>query len=185
MNYKKVNKIEVLIKKKKSSSYFYNQEQIPGESYAVRFAEADRIIFGEKNQPYELYSNQFIPLWEEATIWERLDKDGMYNKLITGGGIVHAQIGEKVTSKQAEKIIKYAVNAGAEHFALNAIYSECSGRSDGESHTTFGKQEKCSICGSEIIEQYSRVIGFFSPVSSWNKTRREEDFPKRTFVNLD
>lgn len=163
----------------------YNIEQIPGESYAVRFAEADRAIFGKEVQPYELYSNQFIPLWEEATIWERLDKDGMYNKLITGGGIVHAQIGEKITSKQAEKIIKYAVNAGAEHFALNAVYSECSGEIGGESHTTFGKQEKCSICGSEIIEQYSRVVGFFTPVSSWNPVRKNWEFNRRTFVSLD
>ena len=164
----------------KKYGIFSNIEQIPAESYAVRFAEADRVIFGKESQPYELYSNQFIPLWEEATLWERLDKDGMYNKLITGGGIVHAQIGEKVTPKQAEKIIKYAVNAGAEHFALNAVYSECE-----NGHCLFGKSDICKECGGKIIEQYSRVVGFFVPVSSFNKTRREWEFPKRTFVNLD
>lgn len=157
----------------------FNIEQIPAESFAIRFAEADKILFGDK-QPFEMYSNQFIPLWEEATIWERLDKDGMYNKLLTGGGIVHAQIGEKVTAKQAEKIIKYAVNAGAEHFALNSIYSECKNK-----HTSFGNLSVCPICGGEIVEKYTRIVGFFTPVSSWQKTRREWEFPKRTFVNLD
>lgn len=158
----------------------YNIEQIPAESYAVRFAEVDRLIYRKEKQPYELYSNQFIPLWEEATLWERLDKDGMYNKLITGGGIVHAQIGEKITSKQAEKIIKYAVNAGAEHFALNSVYSECI-----DGHCTFGKSILCPICGKEIIEYYTRIVGFFTPVSSWNKVRREWEFDKRKFVSID
>jgi ribonucleoside-triphosphate reductase len=164
----------------KKYGIFSNIEQIPAESFAVRFAEADRILFGKENQPYELYSNQFIPLWEEATIWERLDKDGMYNKLITGGGIVHAQIGEKVTPKQAEKIIKYAINAGAEHFALNSIYSECE-----NGHCLFGKTEICKECGGKIVEQYSRVVGFFVPVSSWNKVRRDWEFGRRKFVSLE
>lgn len=156
-----------------------NIEQIPAESFAIRFAEADKVLYNNK-VPYELYSNQFIPLWENATIWERLDKDGKYNKLITGGGIVHAQIGEKVTAKQAEKIIKYAINSGAEHFALNSIYSECE-----DGHTTFGDSNKCPLCAKEIIEKYTRIVGFFTPVSSWQKTRREWEFPKRTFVNIE
>jgi ribonucleoside-triphosphate reductase (formate) len=164
----------------KKHSVPFNIEQIPAESYAIRFADVDKLLYGKEKQPFEMYSNQFIPLWEEATLWERLDKDGMYNKLVTGGGIVHAQIGERVTSKQAEKIIKYAVNAGAEHFALNSIYSECV-----DNHTTFGDSNICPICGKDIIEKYTRVVGFFTPISSWNTTRREWEFPRRTFVSLE
>lgn len=156
-----------------------NIEQIPGESFAIRLLKADKIIFGDDKLPYNLLSNQFIPLWEEATIWEKLDADGKYNKLITGGGIVHAQIGEKVTAKQAEKIIKYAVNSGCEHFALNAIYSECEA-----GHVSFGKYEICPICQKKIVEKYTRIVGFFTPVSSWQDVRRNWEFDKRTFVEL-
>lgn len=165
----------------KSSEYgiIGNIEQIPGESMAARLVKADKILFGEENVPFTLYSNQFVPLWKKASIWERLEEDGKVNQLITGGGIVHAQIGEKVTSIQAKKIIKYAVGCGCEHFALNPVYSECV-----DGHTTFGKFDTCPVCGKEIDTHYTRVVGFFTPVKDWKYERREWEFNKRKFVEL-
>ena len=154
-----------------------NIEQIPGESFASRLANADKILFGEEIVPYQLYSNQFVPLWEDATVWERMEIDGKYNKLITGGGIVHAMIGERVTPLQAEELIKYAISCGCEHFALNAVYSQCE-----NSHTSFGKNEICPICGAKIIDYLTRVVGFFVPVSNWDKVRRTWEFERRTFI---
>jgi ribonucleoside-triphosphate reductase len=157
-----------------------NIEQIPAESFAVRLAKADKIIFGEENIPYKMYANQFIPLWEEASVWERMDEDGKYNKLITGGGIVHIQIGEKITPLQAEKIIKYSVNSGCEHFALNSVWSECD-----NGHVNFGDVDVCPTCGAKIKEKYTRVVGFFTPVSSWLKERREWEFGERKFCTIN
>lgn len=156
-----------------------NIEQIPAESFAIRLVKADKLIYGDEKVPFVLYANQFIPLWEDASIWEKMDADGKYNKLITGGSLVHVQIGERVTSKQAEKIIKYSVNSGCEHIALNSVWSECENK-----HTTFGKNETCPTCRANIIEQYTRIVGFFTPVSSWQKERREWEFPRRTFSEL-
>jgi ribonucleoside-triphosphate reductase len=157
-----------------------NIEQIPAESMAVRLAKIDQLLFDESRVPYKMYANQFIPLWNDATLWEKLAADGKYNKLITGGGIVHAQIGERVTPEQAREIINYAIEAGCEHFALNAVYSQCD-----NNHTTFGKITKCPVCGSENVDYLTRVVGFFTRVSNWNKTRREWEFPKRTFVSIE
>lgn len=156
-----------------------NLEQIPAESFAVRLAKVDKLLFGEELVPYQMYANQFIPLWKDATIWERMEVDGQYNKLITGGGICHAMISEKVTGLQAEKLIKHAVNVGCQHFALNSVYSQCE-----QGHCSFGKHEICPECGEKIVDCLTRVVGFFVPVSSWEKTRREWEFPKRTFVQL-
>lgn len=156
-----------------------NIEQIPAESFAIRLAKADKLLYGEKQVPFKMYANQFIPLWENASIWDKMDMDGKYNKLITGGGIVHIQIGERVTSKQAEKIIRYSINSGCEHFALNSVWSECE-----KGHTNFGKLDKCPVCQSNIVEYYTRVVGFFTPVSSWQDIRREWEFPNRTFVPM-
>lgn len=156
-----------------------NIEQIPAESMAVRLAKADRILFGEEKVPYKLYANQFIPLWKEASIWKKMMKDGYYNQLITGGGIVHAQIGERVTPKQAKSIIEFSIKSGCEHFALNAVYSVCD-----HGHTTFGKQKTCPICGSQNVDHYTRVVGFFTKVENWNPVRRDWEFDRRTFVTL-
>lgn len=166
------NKSEVI----NGVKFFYNAEQVPAESFAIRLVNADKYIYGEENIPYQLYSNQFIPLWEKATIWERMEIDGKYNALITGGGIVHINIGERTTSIQSKKIIEFAVKSGSEHFALNAVYSECE-----NGHTTFGKSEICPICSGKIIEMYTRVVGFNTPVSSWQDVRRNWEFPKRSF----
>jgi len=157
----------------------WNIEQVPGEAMAVRLCDVDRKIFGEEAVKQTLYSNQFVPLWEDKSIWERMDADGKYNKLYTGGGICHFNLGEKITSEQAKKIIDYAVQSGCEHFALNSIYSQCE-----ENHVFFGNNEVCPQCGKKIKERFTRVVGFFTPVSSWNKVRRTWEFPKRKFSSI-
>jgi len=159
--------------------YVFNIEQIPGESYAVRLCNVDKLLFGEELVTCKLYANQFLPLWEDATVWEKLDIDGKYNKLITGGSLVHAQLGEKITKTQAKEIINYAVKSGCEHFALNSIYSKCE-----NGHMTMGDISTCPICKGEIVDKYTRVVGFMVPVSSMNKVRREWEFPRRTFAKI-
>jgi len=158
----------------KEYNLIVNIEQIPGESFAIRLANADRLLYGEDKVPYKLYANQFIPLWEKTTIWERLEKDGKYNQLITGGGIVHATIIEDITGLQARRLIDFAIRCGCEHFALNKIISLCE-----KNHSSTGDFEICPICKSPIIEKYTRVVGFFTPISSFNPIRREWEFPRR------
>lgn len=157
----------------------YNIEQIPGESMAPKLAMVDKMLFGESNVPYELYSNQFVPLWADANIYERMKVDGKYNQLFTGGGIVHFNLGERVSEEQAKSLIKYAAEVGCEHFALNPVYSECE-----SGHNSFGKHEECPVCGKKIVNYYTRVVGFFVPVSSFNTTRRNWEFPKRLFTKI-
>lgn len=154
----------------------FNIEEIPAETMAVRLCDADKIIYGKKDVPYELYSNQFIPLWVKSSLWNRMKEDGKYNQLLTGGGIVHFNLGEKTTPEQNYDIYKYSVECGCEHFALNPVYSLCE-----NNHYEFGNHEKCPICGGKIVDHYTRVIGFFTPVSSWNKTRKLWEFPRRDF----
>ena len=152
-----------------------NIEQIPGESFAVRLADADRILFGDR-QPYPLYSNQFTPLWKDATLFEKFDLDGRYIKKLTGGGITHGQCADELTSQQKITVIGYAVIAGCEHFALNRIYGMCE-----HGHVFKGKHDVCPVCSGKIDKIFTRVVGFFTELSSWNKVRREIEFPMRKF----
>ena len=164
----------------KELGLFSNIEQIPGESYAVRLATVDNLIFDEDIIDAPLYANQFVPLWEDATIWEKLEADGKYNQLLTGGGIVHAQLGSKTTPSQNKKIIEYAIKCGCEHFVLNSVYSKCPKCGAVYDH----KVASCSKCGhNEHMEYYSRVVGFFVPVDSWNPTRRNWEFQRRTYID--
>ena len=161
-------------------NFIWNIEEIPGESFAVRLANADRLIYDNPYNLDPLYSNQFVPLWKDATIYDKMIADGKYNQLLTGGGIVHIQINSEITATQARNIINQAVSCGCEHFALNAVYTKCLDCG----HVVKDKTSHCPKCNSKKVDYYTRVVGFFVPVSSWNKTRREWEFPNRTFVDL-
>ena len=39
----------------------------------------------------------------------------------------------------------------------------------------------CPHCGGHSLGYFTRTIGYFTPVDSWNKTRREWEFPRRKF----
>lgn len=149
-----------------------NTEEIPAESMMTRLAKVDNLLFGI---PEKIYSNQFVPLFEEGhNVFERLEIDGRYGKLLSGGGIVHASLGERTTPEQSEKLITHAAKVGCNHFALNPCYSICE-----NDHSTFGKVETCPICGKPIKDYLTRTIGYFSRVSNWNNNKRENDFEKR------
>lgn len=160
--------------------FMHNQEQIPGESFAVRLATSDKMLFGNPYNLTNLYSNQFISLWEDKTIAEKINRDGQLNKLLTGGGIVHINVKSSVTPTQAEKLIDDSCEAGAEHFAINVIFSKC----EDCNLVVKDNLETCPKCNSKHITHFTRIIGYFSPVESWSKVRREEDFVNRKFTEI-
>lgn len=155
-----------------------NIEQIPGESFAVRLATADKLVFPDMNIiNTPLYANQFVPLWDDSTVWERMEEYGVADAQLSGGGIVHLQIGSATTSKQNEKLIREAIKCDCEHFAINRVYSRCKDCG----HVFDTKMSDCPHCGKNNMEYYTRTIGYFTPVDSWNKVRREWEFPRRKF----
>jgi ribonucleoside-triphosphate reductase len=160
-----------------------NIEQIPAESMAPRFAKSDSILF---NNPYkfpDLYANQFIPLWKDVSIYEKMDREGEMDKYLSGGSIAHIQIGSEITPAQRKKLVHYATRAGLEHFALNAVYSRCENEKCG--NVWKANFDKCPDCGFEEVTKFTRVVGFFTPVSSWAPERRVWEFPRRKFIDIN
>ena len=146
----------------------FNIEQVPAESLAVKFAAKDKLLYG---MDYSLYANQFIPLWVDCDISERVKLDGEFSRALTGGGISHLNVGEKLThADQMERLIKYAIDCGCEHFAVNYNFCRCK-----SGHVTIaGQVQSCPICGAQIIDYLTRIIGYFTPVSAWTKARQIE-----------
>jgi ribonucleoside-triphosphate reductase (formate) len=72
--------------------------------------------------------------------------------------------------------LEQARTSGTVYFAINLAFSECS-----EHHYSIGQQETCPVCKKPIVNQYTRVVGYLSKVSAWNKTRRTYDYPNRHF----
>lgn len=155
-----------------------NIEEIPGESMSYKLANSDRWLFGEDKVKEPLYANQVIPLWKDTTLYEKFKAEGVASKM-SGGGICHYSLGEKVTSKQAMKVIETALKCGCEHFALNPTYSICE-----NDHYSFGKNKECPVCGGKITDNLTRTVGFFVKTSNMNTAKRTEDYEKRFYKGV-
>ena len=149
-----------------------NVEQIPGESAAVTFAAKDKLQFA--NVDYDLYSNQYIPLIKEALMADRIRIQGEFDENVSGGSILHLDVDQPMTKEQIISIIQAAAKMNVIYFALDDILAQC--KSCGKVYV--GKYDK-SPCHNSKMAYYMRVVGFRTPVESWNKVRRTKDFPVR------
>lgn len=154
----------------------FNVEEIPGESTAGRFSKKDKIRFG--SVPFELYSNQYLPLIADVPMNERIKVSGRFMDLLSGGGILHLNVKEVIPDKEPmRKLIEYAVKNGVSHLAINYGYGICN-----NGHTSVvGSGKICPHCGSEINEWLTRIIGYFTRTTSWNAVRRDYEYERRVF----
>lgn len=151
-----------------SSKYGYmiNIEQVPAENSAVKLAQKDGEI---------LYSNQFIPLTKSANILDRINIQGKFDDKLSGGGILHINIDEPIEDLEiTKKLTKHVIKSGVVYFAENMKLNRCV-----EGHISTGNKSKCDVCNKEIVDIFTRVVGFLTNTKNWNKTRREFDFPER------
>lgn len=164
----------------KECGYSFNTEEIPGESTAVVFAKKDRLT-GICEQPFELYSNQYLPVIADVNPIERIKLSGRFMNIVSGGGIVHLNIAEQIQNPEImEALIRMTLKAGVPHFALNYSFGVCE-----NGHTTIcGTATTCPICGGKVIDHLTRIIGYFTKVSSWNSVRKDYEFPRRKFKTV-
>lgn len=156
-----------------------NLEQIPGENAAINLAKKDKVYFGENE--YNMYSNQFIPLNMDIDLITRAQIDGKLSRYFGGGVITHLNINSTTSKEQMIKLIEFASSkCGLDHFALNCCFNECE-----DSHVNTTNQHQCPKCGKQIVNHYTRVVGYLTNVNDWSKTRQEEDFPFRKFGTLN
>jgi len=153
----------------------FNVEQVPGESLAIKHAKKDKLVH---NMQYDIYANQFVPLWSDISLEERIKIDGDLAKYMSGGCITHINLADRMQSpKQMEAVVKYAIKNHCEHFAINYSYNSCT-----QNHITIsGNATTCPICSEPIVDHITRIVGYFTSVSAWSPGRREE-FKRRRFL---
>jgi len=153
----------------------FNIEEVPGESAAINMRDKDAILFEGNVHPNRLYSNQFIPVTYPVTKKDRIEATGEFMKYMTGGSILHLNVDEAIQDPMVMyELMKYMIESGVDHFAINYGFSRCK-----HGHSSSGIHDLCPECMAEIQDYLTRVVGYFVPVSSWNKVRREHDFGQR------
>lgn len=156
--------------------FSFNIEMIPAENCAGVICQADNLIY-EQNK-YFIYSNQWIPLTEKCTIQEKCRLGSLFDKLCGGGCIAHINIENRFsTEEEAWDMLNYVASNGVIYFAFTTKISVCE-----DKHAFIGRNT-CPKCGKPIADTYSRVVGFYTPVSSYQKIRKKE-FNNRKWYNV-
>lgn len=149
--------------------YMINTEQIPGESAAAKLMSKDKFFYPDADiYDLPLYGNQFIPLGINTTLKERIRIQAMFDGFCNGGSILHANIDTPFDSyEKAKKMTCYIADAGVTYFAFNTKIQACE-----DNHAFYGTI--CPECGKPVATEYTRVVGFYTPISTWTNARKNE-----------
>ena len=156
--------------------FSFNLEFIPAENCAGVMCTADNLLY--EQDKYFIYSNQWIPLMEPCTIQEKCKLGSLFDKKCGGGCIAHIDIESRFPNEDtAWDMLNYVASQGVMYFAFTTKISVCKHK-----HAFIGSKT-CPKCGEPIADTYARVVGFYTPVSSYQRIRKQE-FNKRKWYGV-
>lgn len=165
------------IKDNFTDEFTFNVESIPGENCAGTICTADNLLF--EQDKYYIYSNQWVPLREKCTIQEKCRLSSVLDAKCSGGAIAHINIEGRFSSKeQAWDMLNYIAKSGVIYSAFNTKISVC------EHKHAFIGTDTCPTCGGPVADTFTRVVGFYTPVSGYQKIRRKE-FNERKWYQIN
>lgn len=149
--------------------YQINCEQIPGETAAAKLMKKDLFFFPQTTvTDLPLYGNQFIPLGIKTTMQERIRIAALFDEFCNGGSILHVNIEAPFANfEQAWNMLNYIADRDVTYFAFNTKIKACK-----HNHAFFG--EKCPECGEPVDTEYTRIVGFYTPIKTYSKERKAE-----------
>jgi len=156
-------------------------EESPAESAARRLAKVDmrdwpqtRDVLKGDIEADEYYYTNSIHLRADAPVdlLSRIRKQAKFHRMIESGAIIHAFVGEELPP--AESILTLVrrtyEKTPAAQLTISPEFTICN-----ECHrTTPGLQESCQWCESQNVYGMTRIVGYFSRVSNWNKSKLGE-----------
>ncbi len=151
------------------ANYKVNTEQIPGESAADKLMRKDQFFYPDADiYDLPLYGNQFMPLGIKTTLQERVRVQALFDGYCNGGSILHANIDAPFDSyEKARKMVEYIADQGVTYFAFNTKIQACQ-----DNHAFYGRT--CPVCGKPVETEYTRIVGFYTPIQTWSKNRKSE-----------
>ena len=155
--------------KEYNCDYQINTEQIPGETAAAKLMQKDKFFYPNANiYDLPLYGNQFIPLGIKTTGQERIRIASEFDRYCSGGSILHYNIDAPFDSfDKAWKMTNFIADQGVTYFAFNTKIQACK-----NNHAFYGS--KCPVCGEPVDTEFTRIVGFYTPVKTYSKERKAE-----------
>ena len=152
-------------------------EQTPAESTAYRFAKLDlkkypdqaqKVVKGLRNRGEVYYTNSTLfNVSVPINPIERVRLEGLFHPLIEAGALTHIWIGESRPDQEslANFILKTFRMTKNDQITFSPEFTSC--RACGQ--TSRGLLEACSFCNSSDVDGITRITGYFTKISGWNK----------------
>ncbi|BDZ41744.1 anaerobic ribonucleoside triphosphate reductase [Paraoerskovia sediminicola] len=164
-----------MVELQESTGHLYNLEATPAEGTTYRFAKEDRARFpgilqaGTDEQPYYTNSSQ-LPVGFTDDPFEELERQDELQCRYTGGTVLHLYMGERVSDAEAcKRIVRRALERfRLPYLTITPTFSICPRHG-----YVSGEHPQCPTCGSDS-EVWTRVMGYFRPVSSFNVGKKGE-----------
>ncbi|MGQ4508868.1 ribonucleoside triphosphate reductase [Dermabacteraceae bacterium P13128] len=169
----------------------YNLEATPAEGATYRFAKEDRARFadilqaGTDTNPYYTNSSQ-LPAGATEDPFEALEEQADLQSKYTGGTVLHLYMPERVSTPTAcrELVRRALTNFHLPYITVTPTFSIC------PSHGYLaGEHKSCEKCLSAGVseaeaecEVWTRVMGYFRPVKSFNIGKKGEYAERRFFT---
>ncbi len=153
-------------------------EESPAESATRRlskidlreYPEAASVVKGDIDNDENYYSNS-IHFRADAPIGlvERIVKQSRFHALIESGAILHAFVGEQRPSPESilNLIRKTWENTQAAQLTISPEFTICN-----DCHrNSRGLRDSCPHCGKKDVYGITRIVGYFSRVNNWNRSK--------------
>ena len=154
-------------------------EESPAESAGYRLAKLDmkywpqltaQVVKGDITTGNYYYTNS-VHLAADAPVdyITRVQDQSRFHPLIEAGAIVHVWLGESEPDPRAIEsfVIKTFKNTQCSQVAFSPEFTVC----ESCRRTSRGLKAQCPLCGSMDVYGVTRIVGYFSKVQTWNRSK--------------
>ena len=180
-----------MVEFQEATGHLYNLEATPAEGTTYRFAKEDRKRYpgilqaGTETNPYYTNSSQ-LPVAYTDDPFEAQEMQEELQTKYTGGTVLHLYMNERLSSARAcKEIVRRSLTAfRTPYITITPTFSICPvhGYLAGEHKTC----ERCAALhpGAEPVEceVWTRVMGYFRPVRSFNIGKKGEYAERQMFT---
>lgn len=166
---KEQNKLNSIHDKKRP--FLFNSEVVPAESLGGKNYNWDKKDGYKVPEDRNLYNSYFYNAHDDTSVLDKFILHGRQTSVwCDGGSAAHINLENHLSKEQYLKLINFAIKEGTNYFTFNIPNSKC----DDCGFITKHPIKECPKCHSHNITQYTRIIGYLRPISSFGKDRRIE-----------
>jgi len=179
-----------MVEFQEETGHLYNLEATPAEGTTYRFAKEDRKRFagilqaGTDANPYYTNSSQ-LPVGFTDDPFEALARQDELQTRYTGGTVLHLYMSERISTADAcRELVKRSLSSfRLPYLTITPTFSICPnhGYLAGEHHTCPRCAEAHPDAAPVECEVWTRVMGYFRPVSSFNVGKKGEQAERVSF----